>query len=377
MGFRVGVVTAAAVAVLTYGCGNNSQRLLPADDAPQCDGAGAVDSELRPDAVVDARVDAWIAPDVRYDAAPTCPLTLPDLLAANAPLASPACTSGATQIYDVGNYRIMSMATLGDLLYVGWYETYSSGIQTGGVEEYNLVTNTHRPVLETFGGPVISQSNGHIWVADTNDDRVWLLGPGLVPTPVIYNSRNGAYFQSDATHLYWVATEPSEPTRVYREPICGGARETLMECDTPRGLQLVGDDVYCGSFINGGIFRVPKSGGEVTTVIGGGSVLGDFEVVAGQIIVQEFNGRLYKMDLTTSVITNIAQVPGVSRTAELLVSDLHYYLLGSGGIYRVPRNGAPTLQRIYAPALQLPAATFAKGGLIFVRPDSFVERCVN
>lgn len=379
MCFRVGVGVALAAAVFAFGCGNNSQQQAPAADAQKCDGPIRVDSAPLPDAAIDASVDARIVPDVMYDAPPTCPLALPDPIIPDTLLPSPACASGASQIYEVGNYRIRTIAAVGDLLYVGWFEPSSNGgVQTGGVEEYNLVTNSHRPVLETFGAPAISQSNGHIWISDSNDNRVWLLGPGVVPTPVAYDITNGAYFQSDATHLYWVGSDPTQHAKVYRQPICGGARETLMDCESARALQLVGDDVYCGS-LYGEIKRIPKTGGVETVVVERGTFLGDFQVIGGQLIVQEFFGRLYKMDLATNVKQNIAQLPNGDRAIELLVSDLFYYVFGEGGIFRVRRTGTATVQKIYTPPLFLssPSATFAKGGLLFVRPDSFVERCVN
>ena len=328
--------TVALMLALLSGC-NHHAAARDASGAP-----AAMDAALA-DGAPDAALDAADAPGP--DAA--CPGYTSD---APGPVASPACTSGATMYADFGTSLTTNMVRVGSTLYAGVYDTAGPGgaVTAGRVMAIDLDSGAQSMVLSRSGAAYhMSTANDWVFAAESGTDgSIWRWRDGEAPAAVLTHRSTLGAVTADATYMYWneAPSGSVDANLIQRQPLCGGPIDTLIAgCTSTLGLVSDGQHAYCASF-----------GHDVYAAAADGSSSGTIAYSSypwtSLILVDSTLYGTDVGDLTIHAIptpggpaTTFASTTTGGRFLGLAASDAYLYATSTGGIYRIDRaNGAYT-----------------------------------
>jgi hypothetical protein len=339
--------------------------------AKQVEGTSSVIDAMTPR--LDSAPDAKIMFDARSPDAPIeCPLTVPDPAPTVMSIPSPTCQSAPTLLIQVAPFFLSSFVTTGDTMYVASYEKFGAAITYGRIEEVSLTTGVRTQVLETLGYTNLTSIHGHVFAADNDDDRGWLLEPGNPPRQLNFDAFAARQILADDTHLYWTTNLGDQ---LYRQPLCGGQTEDVMKCGNAYAIEIGDEHVYCSTVSE--LLQRRKDLTQNSVVIASGEITTGLKEEGSILYGVDIFGKMWKFDLMTQQRTAIATTSTVQRPEKLFTTDAFIYLAFQSEVKRVSKFGGGATVIVARNFVSMPALTSVWKNKILIGTEDAVLQCGN
>jgi hypothetical protein len=275
----------------------------------------------------DADIGDDAAPDALFDASIDAPSFV----------ASPACTTTPSIMFDSMTRQIGNIARSGNTLYVSAYAVVNSTATDPVIIPIDLTTGTagtafipDHPVALWVGG-------GDVYASERADDgTIWRLHDGGSPVALVQHLPTPTVVTSDDAYVYWGEVSGL----VKRRALAGGAITPVTTCDPSRELVIRGDQLYCA--YNGFVFRTAKEGaGQPIYMSSTATQYPIAEMIQdGSIyyITLDPMPDIFTVDTTTDAAVRLNQLTSIGRYYGIATSSDYFYISEGSGLRRMSRS---------------------------------------